>query len=218
MSWSALLLQILKLDGSGAKFKQLYTPHDLQRKTTEQFIDEAKKVHGDKYDYSKVKYINEKFSSLDLSPMEKSEILNEYLSSNDSFSEIKERIDKKYNELVNKNKSDTSIEKLKEIMAYIDLNVYLNDNNILIDLKDIDELRKYLKTTSYYNITNDSLTYTKDGNDYGFHINIDNTIINISPVLFSKNSTYIFEWNNDRYRIKRLNITNRNELFTKEVV
>ena len=84
-----------------------------------------------------VKYINEKFSSLDLSPMEKSEILNEYLSSNDSFSEIKERIDKKYNELVNKNKSDTSIEKLKEIMAYIDLNVYLNDNNILIDLKDI---------------------------------------------------------------------------------
>ena len=165
-----------------------------------------------------VKYINEKFSSLDLSPMEKSEILNEYLSSNDSFSEIKERIDKKYNELVNKNKSDTSIEKLKEIMAYIDLNVYLNDNNILIDLKDIDELRNYLKTTSYYNITNDSLTYTKDGNDYGCHINIDDTIINISPVLFSKNSTYIFEWNNDRYRIKRLNITNRNELFTKEVV
>ena len=29
-----------------------------KRKTTEQFVEEAKKVHGDKYDYSKVEYIN----------------------------------------------------------------------------------------------------------------------------------------------------------------
>lgn len=29
-----------------------------KKKTTEEFIEEAKKVHGDKYDYSKVKYIN----------------------------------------------------------------------------------------------------------------------------------------------------------------
>ena len=28
------------------------------RKTTEQFIEEAKQIHDDKYDYSKVKYIN----------------------------------------------------------------------------------------------------------------------------------------------------------------
>lgn len=28
-----------------------------QRKTTEQFIEESKKIHGDKYDYSKTKYI-----------------------------------------------------------------------------------------------------------------------------------------------------------------
>lgn len=32
----------------------------LQSKTTEQFINEAKSVHGDKYDYSKVNYINNK--------------------------------------------------------------------------------------------------------------------------------------------------------------
>ena len=31
-----------------------------KRKTTEQFIQEAKKIHGDKYDYSKVNYINNK--------------------------------------------------------------------------------------------------------------------------------------------------------------
>lgn len=31
-----------------------------EKMTTEKFIKEAKKIHGDKYDYSKVKYINEK--------------------------------------------------------------------------------------------------------------------------------------------------------------
>lgn len=34
--------------------------HALFRKSTEQFIEEAKKVHGDKYDYSKVEYIGNK--------------------------------------------------------------------------------------------------------------------------------------------------------------
>lgn len=33
---------------------------DSQRKTTEQFISEAKQIHGDKYDYSKVNYHNGK--------------------------------------------------------------------------------------------------------------------------------------------------------------
>jgi len=32
--------------------------HDAQRKTTEQFIAEARAVHGDRYDYSKVEYKN----------------------------------------------------------------------------------------------------------------------------------------------------------------
>lgn len=29
-----------------------------KRKTTEQFIEEARAIHGDKYDYSKVEYVN----------------------------------------------------------------------------------------------------------------------------------------------------------------
>ena len=29
-----------------------------KKKTTEQFIEKARKIHGDKYDYSKVEYIN----------------------------------------------------------------------------------------------------------------------------------------------------------------
>ncbi len=30
----------------------------MKKKTREQFIKEAQKIHGDKYDYSKVEYIN----------------------------------------------------------------------------------------------------------------------------------------------------------------
>ena len=33
---------------------------NMKRKTTKQFIEEAKLVHGDKYDYSKVEYVNNK--------------------------------------------------------------------------------------------------------------------------------------------------------------
>ncbi len=37
-----------------------YCNHRSFAYTTEEFIERAKKVHGDKYDYSKVKYVNEK--------------------------------------------------------------------------------------------------------------------------------------------------------------
>lgn len=30
----------------------------MKRLTTEQFIEKARKVHGDKYNYSKVEYVN----------------------------------------------------------------------------------------------------------------------------------------------------------------
>ena len=30
----------------------------MKRKTTNEFIEQARKVHGNKYDYSKVEYIN----------------------------------------------------------------------------------------------------------------------------------------------------------------
>jgi hypothetical protein len=31
----------------------------MKKKTTEEFIQDAKKIHGDKYDYSKVNYVND---------------------------------------------------------------------------------------------------------------------------------------------------------------
>jgi len=36
----------------------------MRKLTTEEFIERAKKVHGDKYDYSKVEYVDNKTNIL----------------------------------------------------------------------------------------------------------------------------------------------------------
>ena len=46
------------LNGKGCKKCGTERSHDMQRKTSEQFILEAKAIHGDKYDYSKTEYVN----------------------------------------------------------------------------------------------------------------------------------------------------------------
>lgn len=47
------------LKGCGCPKCGVEKVHEQQRKTTEQFIKDARKVHGDRYDYSKVNYIND---------------------------------------------------------------------------------------------------------------------------------------------------------------
>jgi very-short-patch-repair endonuclease len=46
------------LMGKGCKRCSIISTHNMQRKTTEQFIEKAKEIHGDTYDYSKVDYEN----------------------------------------------------------------------------------------------------------------------------------------------------------------
>lgn len=46
------------LKGCGCMKCSINKTHDFQRKTLEQFIKEAIEIHGDKYDYSKVNYVN----------------------------------------------------------------------------------------------------------------------------------------------------------------
>jgi len=46
------------IKGNGCPKCNTENKHDRYAKSKEQFIEEARKVHGDKYDYSKVKYIN----------------------------------------------------------------------------------------------------------------------------------------------------------------
>ena len=118
-----------------------------------------------------VKYINDKFSSVDLNTNQKAEILAQYLDSPKPLEEIKKSIDERYNELVDstKNVDNDSVDK---ISAYTGIDLYVKDTNtdtinVVVDMKDIDDLRNNLKTTSYYDINKDSLNFAKDGNDYG---------------------------------------------------
>lgn len=46
------------LSGKGCKLCGIKRRSNKQRKTIEQFIIDARKVHGDRYDYSKSKYVN----------------------------------------------------------------------------------------------------------------------------------------------------------------
>lgn len=48
------------LKGHGCRECAKETYGDSRRKEQEQFIEECRRVHGDKYDYSKVKYVNDK--------------------------------------------------------------------------------------------------------------------------------------------------------------
>ena len=165
-----------------------------------------------------VKYINDKFSSVDLNTNQKAEILAQYLDSTKPLEEIKKSIDERYNELVDstKNVDNDSVDK---ISAYTGIDLYVKDTNtdtinVVVDMKDIDDLRNNLKTTSYYDFNKDSLNFAKDGNDYGLILKVnDNTNINVSPILFSKDETYLYEWNNNdnTFIIKSTNINNKKD-------
>lgn len=165
-----------------------------------------------------VKYINDKFSSVDLNTNQKAEILAQYLDSPKPLEEIKKSIDERYNELVDstKNVDNDSVDK---ISAYTGIDLYVKDTNtdtinVVVDMKDIDDLRSNLKTTSYYDFNKDSLNFAKDGNDYGLILKVnDNTNINVSPILFSKDETYLYEWNNNdnTFIIKSTNVNNKKD-------
>ena len=165
-----------------------------------------------------VKYINDKFSSVDLNTNQKAEILAQYLDSPKPLEEIKKSIDERYNELVDstKNVDNDSVDK---ISAYTGIDLYVKDTNtdtinVVVDMKDIDDLRNNLKTTSYYDFNKDSLNFAKDGNDYGLILKVnDNTNINVSPILFSKDETYLYEWNNNdnTFIIKSTNVNNKKD-------
>lgn len=165
-----------------------------------------------------VKYINDKFSSVDLNTNQKAEILAQYLDSTKPLEEIKKSIDERYDELVATTKSIDS-DTVDKISSYTGIDLFIKDTNtdtinVVVDMKDIDDLRNNLKTTSYYDFNKDSLNFAKDGNDYGLILKVnDNININVSPILFSKDETYLYEWNNNdnTFIIKSTNVNNKKD-------
>ena len=97
---------------------------------------------------------------------------------------------KKVLDAYNNTKNITKFSDLKlylktELLPYILLNEESKLNydslDLLIDLKDIDSFREKMQMTPFYRDDLDSLNSIKDGNDYGFSFNINDTMINISP-------------------------------------
>ena len=105
--------------------------------------------------------------------------------------------------------SDVKLYLKTELLPYILLNeeskLKYDSLDLLIDLKDIDTLREKIKMTPYYKDELDSKNIIKDGNDYGFSFNIDDTIINISPFRNDGDSYQVFSIDSSRNtRIKKI--------------
>ena len=81
-----------------------------------------------------------------------------------------------------------------------------DDIDTIVDLKDIHELRKIFKKTPYYREEWDSLTHVKDGNDYGFELDIDGTPVGIYPFIDDDDTILQFSYDpyNHQYKIKRI--------------
>lgn len=81
-----------------------------------------------------------------------------------------------------------------------------DDIDTLVDLKDIHELRRIFKKTPYYKEEWDSLTHVKDGNDYGFELDVDGVPVGIYP--FIDDDDTILQYTYDPYthecKIKRI--------------
>ena len=87
-----------------------------------------------------------------------------------------------------------------------DSNRLHSDIDTVVDLKDINELREIFKNTPYYKEEWDSLNLVKDGNDYGFELDIDGVPVGIYPYLVDDDKIiqYTFDPYNTLCKIKKL--------------
>ena len=87
-----------------------------------------------------------------------------------------------------------------------DSNRLHSDIDTIVDLKDIDELREIFKGTPYYREDWDSQTHVRDGNDYGFELDIDGVPVGIYPYLVDDDKIiqYTYDPTNQLCKIKRI--------------
>ena len=80
------------------------------------------------------------------------------------------------------------------------------DVDTIVDLKDIDELREIFKGTPYYREEWDSQTHVRDGNDYGFELDVDGVPVGIYPYLVDDDKIiqYTYDPYNHLCKIKKL--------------
>ena len=121
--------------------------HPNYNKTTEDFIETARKIHGDKYDYSKVEYVNNVTKVCIICP-EHGEFWqrpNSHLSRKHGCPHCaNSKLETEYENILKTNK--TNYEKQKKIKGIKDKNslrfdFYDVDNNTLIECQGIQHIR-----------------------------------------------------------------------------
>ena len=121
------------LIGKGCKKCAIKQNSEKQKKTSEEFIEQAKKIHNDKYDYSKVEYIDSSTKICVICPKhgEFWQRPNDHLSGQGCFKCAKEIISKK-----NSLGKDTFIERSKKIFnefySYENVNYINNSTKVLV--------------------------------------------------------------------------------------
>ncbi len=188
--------------------------------------------------------INEQFPNT-ITEEQRSIIMNHYLTSNKPLNIIQQELSNYTNELktklsstkVNKYSFDqikstlnnlNNLNKFSNYDLYIDSDItpYLMLNqstsksydslDMLIDLKDIEKFRDKMKNTPYYDNNLDTKNFVKDGNDYGFKLNVDNVLINISPYIKDKDSITKYTYKDNKFVVEDIK-DNTNYLKTYKV-
>src|SRR5574344_1884199 len=174
------------------------------------------------------------------------DLIEKYLSSGNSLDEVKQNFEvekqdriSKYMEMVHENKIDahvfatnravesiTNSDKLYlcgGTTAYFLLNQQSEHPTVhldaVCDMKNIDDLRKYYQNTPYYRSNWDSKNQVKDGNDYGFQLDINGITVNINPYTYDngKLTQYSWEYSNQYCDITETHINSIEDYVTTYV-
>ena len=128
------------LNGIGCKKCGINIRIEKRKKTITQFIEDARKIHGDKYDYSKVDYINNHTKICIICPEhgEFWQTPDSHISQKQGCPICKEsRLEKKIRCLLLNNNIKFEQQKRFEWLGYQSLDFYLPDYNIAIECQGI---------------------------------------------------------------------------------
>ena len=123
------------LQGNGCRKCSCEKTHDKQRKSTEQFIKDAKRIHGDKYDYSKVEYKGNKINVKIICPThgEFEQSPGSHLNGRGCRLCNESHLEREINDFLKNRKLTYYREKRFDWLGNKSIDFYLNDLNIGIE-------------------------------------------------------------------------------------
>lgn len=91
-----------------------------------------------------------------------------------------------------------------------------DDIDTICDMKDIKKLREILKQTDFYKSDWDSLNVAKDGNDYGFEIQVNGVPVGIYPFTYEEKqlTQYTYDPYTRQCKVKSFELEERSDYIT----